>query len=320
MSGSNGLEVDITVERRDFDVEVAFNVAPGEHLVLFGPSGAGKTTVVEAVAGLVRVSRGAVWLGNRLLTSYGPPYYSLPLHERAVGLLRQEPGLFPHLSIGENIGFAKHLGSDDPPVVEVARLLGIDGLLHSSPGFLSGGQRQRVALARLMLSQHEVMLLDEPYTGLEGQLSRELTDLARMLASSVPAVMVTHDLETAQHFADRIGVMDAGRLLEVGDARNVVMKPSSRRVAELVGYRSFVATEAGVVAVHPERIRIGSYPDEGPVLAGQVSRCRPAGTAFEIELGVESSGGVVPVVVRSVVSASPGEALAVTAVEAPVFR
>jgi len=287
------LNADVEVDRRDFTVRVAFAVAPGERLALFGPSGAGKTTILEVVAGLVPPRRGTVELGGRVLTQTAPPRRAVPPWRRRVGLLRQDPALFPHLSVRQNLTYGPGSASRGAEIGQIASRLGISGLLGDRPARLSGGQAHRVALGRLLLAHCDALLLDEPYTGLDASLRRDLTDLVRDLvaARQVPAVLVAHELDAAQAFADRLAVLDRGQILQEGSPSEVVTGPASRRVAELVGYRSFVPVpapaEAGTVAgVHPDRVTPGSQPDRGLVVTGQVQSCRPAGAGWEAAIDV----------------------------------
>ena len=289
------LDADVEVDRRDFTVRAAVQVAAGERVALFGPSGAGKTTLLEVVAGLVRPRHGRVVLGDRILTSTTPPVRAVPPWLRRVGLLRQDPGLFPHLPVRGNLTYARSARTQDPAgreLAEVAATLGIGGLLDAWPAALSGGQQHRVALGRLLLAHCDALLLDEPYTGLDASLRRSLTELVVSLvtARDVPAVLVAHELADAQAFADRLAVLDRGELLQIGPPDQVVLRPASRRVAELVGYLGFVPGESGAVAgVHPERVVAGAHPDRGLVLAGTVLATRPAGAGWEADLRVRDT-------------------------------
>jgi molybdate transport system ATP-binding protein len=272
------LAADVEVDRREFTVRVALEVAPGERVALFGPSGAGKTTILEVIAGLVPVKRGSVSLAGR-------PLDGVPPWRRRVGLLRQDPGLFPHLSVRQNLLYASSAsaGELDP----LARVLGIDGLLGAMPARLSGGQAHRVALGRLLLAHCDALLLDEPYSGLDAGLRRTLTALVGSLvaARSVPAVLVAHELPDAQAFADRLLVLDRGSVLQSGTPSEVVLRPASRRVAELVGYLGFVPAEGrGLAGVHPDRVIPGAEPSRGLVVDGVVESHRPAGAVWEADV------------------------------------
>lgn len=331
------LDVDVEVDRRSFTVRACLQVAPGERLALFGPSGAGKTTLLEMIAGLVAPRRARITLGGIVLTSTEPPVVALPPWRRGVGLLRQDPGLFPHLSVRDNLRYARSAGAAGgsgadgrAELVGVALALGIDELLGSMPAKLSGGQAHRVALGRLLLSHCHALLLDEPYAGLDLNLRRTLTDLviSQVERRRVPAMLVAHELAEAQAFADRLAVLDRGRLLQVGAPDEVVRRPASRRVAELVGYTGFVPLPApaavgatgpepaGTVAgIHPDRIVAWRHDDKGLVLSGVVTTCRPAGALWEIGLRIAN----VVVTARLPDPAPAGAEMVVTATDPPYF-
>jgi molybdate transport system ATP-binding protein len=299
------LNVDVAVDRRDFTVRAALDVADGERVALFGPSGAGKTTVLEVIAGLVEPRSGRVELGGRTLTSTGSPRVAVPPWERRVGLLRQDPGLFPHLSVRANLTYARSArtgrsggAAAGTELAEIASSLGIEELLPAMPARLSGGQRHRVALGRLLLARCDALLLDEPFASLDAALRRSLTALVKVLSSerTVPTVLVTHQLSDAQAFADRLLVMDAGAVLQAGAPDQVVLRPASRRVAELVGYLGFIPVDgagcqsgatgtAGVLAgVHPDRVLAGADPERGLVVTAAVTGARPSGAGWEADL------------------------------------
>ena len=304
MCGAPVLTADVEVDRRDFTVHASLAVAAGERVALFGPSGAGKTTVLETIAGLVWPRRGLVELGGRVLTSTGSPAVEVPPWQRRVGLLRQDPGLFPHLPVRANLLYARSAAGAE--LTAIARQLGIDELLPVMPARLSGGQRHRVALGRLLLAHCDALLLDEPFASLDETLRRALTVLVKDLSSErrVPSVLVTHQLSDAQAFADRLLVMDQGAVVQAGAPDEVVLRPATRRVAELVGYLGFVpaaaddgghgsagspagsaGTGAGVVAgVHPDRVMPGADPSRGLVVTGTVEAARPSGAGWEADL------------------------------------
>jgi len=329
------LEADAEVDRRDFTVRAALGVAPGERLALFGPSGAGKTTVLETIAGLVQPRRARIVLAERVLTSTDKPVAAVPPWQRRVGLLRQDPGLFPHLSVRGNLLYGRP-GTDGDAAAELAELtevLGIGGLLSAMPAGLSGGQAHRVALGRLLLSHCDALLLDEPYTGLDAGLRRTLTDLVVSLVAQrgIPAILVAHELAEAQAFADRLAVLDRGEVLQEGRPDQVVLSPATRRVAELVGYAAFVPVRSAradspeptaatgpsdlVAAVHPDRVIGGCHPDRGLVLAGVTTSCRPAGALWEIAV----MAGEVTVTARLPEATPVGREVQITATDPPRF-
>ena len=311
------LNADVEVDRRDFTVQVELAVADGERVALFGPSGAGKTTVLEAVAGLVGLRRGFVELGGRTLTATGAGPVAVPPWRRRVGLLRQDPGLFPHLSVQANLTYAKTAAPDAGELAAIAAQLGIDGLLTAMPARLSGGQRHRVALGRLLLAHCDALLLDEPFASLDAALRRTLTALVKDLVAqrSVPTLLVTHQLSDAQAFADRLAVMDRGRFLQAGAPDAVVLAPASRRVAELVGYLGFVPAGDGLVAgVHPDRVSAGADPARGLVVTGTVTAARPSGAGWEADLRAGDAAFTCYLPDRP-----PGAELSVTLLSPPYF-
>ncbi|HXB49955.1 MAG TPA: ATP-binding cassette domain-containing protein [Streptosporangiaceae bacterium] len=347
------LKADVEVDRRDFTVRAAIEVAPGERLALFGPSGAGKTTLLETIAGLVRPRTGLIELAGRTLTRTATPAVAVPPWQRQVGLLRQDPSLFPHLSVRDNLAYARATDPRGAELTGLADALGIGDLLDAMPARLSGGQQHRAALGRLLLAHCGVLLLDEPYSGLDAVLRRTLTALVVRLATErrVPAVLVAHELTDAQAFANRIAVLDRGVVLQTGAPDQVVLRPAALRVAELVGYLGFVpvAGRPGTVAgIHPDRVVPGTSPARGLVLTGTVAASRPAGAAFEVDLlcpaavpdnsvagtgspgtgpdstgtdGSGSTGSASPVVTCRLAErpAAEGETLTVTALDPPCF-
>ena len=322
------LDADVEVDRRDFMLRAALRVAPGERLALFGPSGAGKSTLLEAIAGLVPPRRGLISVGGRVLTSTEPPVRAVPPWRRRIGLLRQDPGLFPHLSVRDNLLYARPADGQSRPgadeLASIAAQLGIGDLLAAMPARLSGGQGHRVALGRLLLAHCDVLLLDEPFTGLDAALRRTLTDLVRSLAAerSVPAVLVAHELADAQAFADRLAIIDQGTVLQTGPPGDVVLRPASRRVATLVGYLGFVPAGPGrdrpgvVAGIHPERVLPGAAPDRGLVLTGTVTACRPAGAGWEADLRVADTAITCRLPDRP---PDPGHEVVVTVLVPPCF-
>jgi ABC-type sulfate/molybdate transport systems ATPase subunit len=316
------LEADVEVDRREFTLRAVISVAPGDRLALFGPSGAGKTTLLETIAGLVQPRHGLVKLAGRVLTSTEQPQVAVPPWRRQVGLLRQDPGLFPHLSVRDNLLYARSADPTGSELGELADALGIGALLAAMPARLSGGQQHRVALGRLLLAHCRALLLDEPYSGLDAVLRRALTDLvvAMVTDRDVPAVLVAHELADAQAFANRMAVLDQGGVLQVGGPDEVVLRPASRRVAELVGYLGFVPAGgrlAGcVAAIHPDRVLAGAVPGRGLVLSGQVITSRPSGVGWEVDLQLPDTAVTCRLDERPV---TDGGELAVTALDPPLF-
>lgn len=236
---------DLYVDLEDFRLRrVNLDIAAGEYFVILGPTGAGKTVLLETLAGLFESSQGRILLDGEDVT-HTPP------ERRGVGFVYQEYLLFPHLTVADNIAFGLRLrGVDratmDQRVAKMSEVLGIDRLRHRRPGTLSGGEQQRVALARALVVEPRVLLLDEPLGALDPEtregLQRELAQLHRELRTTT--IHVTHDFEEAVALGDRIAVMNDGRVEQVGSPDDVFRRPASEFVARFVGVRNIFRGEA----------------------------------------------------------------------------
>jgi len=238
------LHFDLAVPTRSFDVELALDVG-AETVALVGPSGAGKTTVLRAVAGLARPARGSIVCGDDVWFGDGT---DLRPEQRSVGFVFQEYALFPHLTVERNVTFA---GGEADGLLERLR---IAHLAHAKPRDLSGGERQRVALARALARRPRVLLLDEPMGALDphtrASVRGELHDLLRELR--LPTLLVTHDFEDAAAVADRIGVLSEGKLRQLGTAPDLLGAPADEVVASFAGANVL----AGVAARAPDGLTV----------------------------------------------------------------
>lgn len=269
------LVADFEVRRREFPVVVRLELGPGQRLALVGASGAGKTTILLALAGLLRLQRGTVTLGPERVD--GRPGRS------GVGLVTQAPMLFPHLTVERNLLYPLGVGRE--AALALAGRLGLGGLLGSRPAALSQGERHRAALARTILAGCRLLCLDEPFAALDRPLADELLGLVVEEVERLPygGLMVTHRLEEAQAFSERLGVVHRGRLLQVGNGAELLHRPATPEVARLLGYRGWLSGPRGVLALHPELL---SGPAGEPVTA-RVLSCRPLGARFDLELAAE---------------------------------
>ncbi len=210
-------------------------VAAGERLVLAGPSGSGKSTLLRAIAGLVPIRAGEIWIGDR-------PVHHLPPGKRAVGMVFQQPALLPHRNVLDNLTFGLRArgtaaGEADRRAQDVAQWLEITPLLRRSPRELSGGEQQRVALGRALLREGGVVLLDEPLSQLDAPLRARLrAELLRVHElSQTTMVHVTHDQQEAMALGDRIGILEGGKLLQVSTPRDIYAQPQNAAVARFIG-------------------------------------------------------------------------------------
>jgi spermidine/putrescine ABC transporter ATP-binding subunit len=248
-------------------------VAPGEFVALLGPSGCGKTTTLRAIAGLVRPDRGQVIVGGRVMND-------VPVHRRGLGLVAQNYALFPHMTVLENVTFGLRMRRT--PAAEVARrvrealaTVQLAGLEDRYPRQLSGGQQQRVALARCLVVEPDVLLLDEPLGALDKKLREamqvELKALQRQVG--ITTIFVTHDQEEALTMSDRIAVMHQGRLQQVGTPPEIYESPQNRFVAEFIGVCNFLE---GRVAARKGATVLLRLDDGGLVPAAVAADAAPA--------------------------------------------
>ena len=232
----------ITKRYGDFKAtdDISLDVADGEFVVLLGPSGCGKTTTLRIVAGFIDPTAGSVRLGERDITA-------LPPWKRNAGLVFQSYALFPHVTVAENVAFGLEMrkvpkAEIAPKVAEALRLVRLEQLSDRLPRQLSGGQQQRVALARALVFRPDVLLLDEPLSNLDAKLRQdvrvEIRELQRKLG--LTTVMVTHDQEEALTMADRLVVMNEGRIRQVGSQQDLYERPADMFVADFVGRSTFI--------------------------------------------------------------------------------
>ncbi|CDP51889.1 Glycerol-3-phosphate ABC transporter, ATP-binding protein UgpC [Devosia sp. DBB001] len=214
---------------------VDVEIEAGEFIVILGPSGCGKSTLLRMIAGLEEITDGEILIGDRVVNQLEP-------RERGCAMVFQNYALYPHMTVGKNIGYSLKVARVPKPerdarVMAVAKAVGLEALLDRRPGELSGGQRQRVAMARAMVREPKVFLFDEPFSNLDAKLRvamrSEVRKLHRQLG--VTSVFVTHDQTEAMTLADRLIIMNAGRVEQVGRPIEVYNNPSSRFVADFIG-------------------------------------------------------------------------------------
>ena len=262
---------------------LSLDIAAGEFFALLGPSGCGKTTLLRMLAGFETPDEGRILLGGRDIAPVLP-------HERPVNMMFQNYALFPHLNVRDNIAFGlKRAGLPraeiDSRVAEMVALVKLEGMERRKPDQLSGGQKQRVALARSLARRPQILLLDEPLAALDKRLREstqaELMELQRRLGMTF--IVVTHDQEEAMTMANRIGVMNAGRLEQVASPRDLYEAPQSRWVAEFVGD---VNLFDGTVASR-EHSRVTVSTGDGGTLSVTEPRGIAVGTAVSVAIRPE---------------------------------
>ena len=258
-AGASGLVVDVVVGPRD--VAVRLEVEDGETVALLGPNGAGKSTVLGVVAGLVAPTAGHVALSGRDLTGVLP-------HRRQVALLAQDPLLFPHLSVLDNVAFGpRSRGSrrEASRAAALAHLRTVDAedLLDRRPAQLSGGQAQRVAVARALAAEPGVLLLDEPMAALDVDVAPAVRHVLRTALADRTVLLVTHDPLDALLLADRVVVLEHGRVVEEGPSHEVLTRPRSAFAARVAGLNLVPGRWEGGAVVHPDAVVTG-LPSASP--------------------------------------------------------
>jgi len=254
--------------------EISFDVSDGEHFIILGPSGAGKTVLLEIIAGIIEPDAGRVLLNGEDITHWPP-------ERRGLAYIPQNYALFPHMSVFDNIAFGLKLrrvprAEIERKVKEIAEVLGIAHLLHRKPKTLSGGESQRVAIARALVVEPELLLMDEPFANLDVQTRAKLLGEMKRWKRELgfTALHVTHSFEEAVSLGDKVGVMLDGRLVQTGSVRDVFSRPSSEEVARFLGFENIIEGTAegrvlrsnGVEIELPAeargRVRVGLRPED----------------------------------------------------------
>ena len=242
------------------------DVAPGELVALLGPSGCGKTTTLRLVAGFLEPEAGEIRVGDRLLSS---PAGVVPPEQRKMAMIFQSYALWPHMTVAQNVAYGLRFGrrfdraERERRVRIMLRAVHLAGYESRYPGELSGGQQQRVAVARALVVEPEILLLDEPLSNLDANLRDELRFEIRRLheAFGITTLYVTHDQAEAMVISDRIAVLERGRVAQVGTSEDLFERPATRFVAQFIGRTNLVdgvVTEPGVVAHDGLRLRVAT--------------------------------------------------------------
>jgi len=306
---------DLNVSLLNFNLQnINLTLGENEFFALMGPTGAGKTVLLEAIAGLVPLKSGRIFIGEREVTA-------LPPEKRGIGIVYQDHALFPHQTVLQNIIYGLHFHKSQKAEAQdrqehLIELLQLPHLLHRLPIHLSGGEKQRVALARALMVAPEVLLLDEPLSALDPNFREEVRDALKELhkTSKATFLMVTHDFSDALFMAERAAVMNQGRLEQIGVTEDIFRRPASLFAAEFVGMKNiFPATfenaraivgdleielEGPVeeskryVAIRPEDVPVSreSVSTNGSIpLKGEIRRIVDHGFYFNIAV---NAGGV----------------------------
>ena len=236
---------------------ISFDIKDNEFFTLLGPSGCGKTTLLRLIAGFENTTEGGIRL-------FGEEIKMLPPNKRPVNTVFQNYALFPHMNVADNIGFGlKMLGwantEIDQRVEQMIQMVRMEPFAHRRPSQLSGGQQQRVALARAMAPRPKVLLLDEPLSALDLKLRQEMRDELKSLQreTGITFIFVTHDQEEALSMSDRMAVMSAGKLQQIGTPEEIYERPANRFVADFIGDTNLFETAVEAVEGQAVFCRVG---------------------------------------------------------------
>lgn len=321
--------------------QVSFAIQPGNITCLLGPSGCGKSTTLRLVAGVDQQSTGTIHVDGALVSGAGT---HLPPEARSVGLMFQDFALFPHLNVGDNVGFGLH-GTRAAKAARVAELLdrvGLQDYQRKFPHQLSGGEQQRVALARAVAPRPKVMLMDEPFSGLDNRLRDGIRDqtLQVLKDEGTAVLLVTHEPDEAMRMADQIALMRGGRIVQQGAPYNVYNAPVDKAAAAFFSEINIVKGKVhgaltdtpfgqflapGVpdgaeveIIIRPQHIRIDfdrggtgpvPTPQDGTPARGVVQRARFMGRESLVEFRMDADGSTLRATVPAVFLPKPGMAL-----------
>ena len=270
---------------------VSFAFDKGEFISLLGPSGCGKTTILRMIAGFETPTSGSIEVDGKDITHLKP-------NQRQLGMVFQAYALFPNLNVGDNIGFGLKVAGmprDErgARVTDMLRLIGLSGYEKRFPYEMSGGQQQRVALARAIAPRPRLLLLDEPLSALDAKIRVSLREEIRSIQRElgITTVFVTHDQEEALSISDRIVVMNAGNIEQLGTPHDIYNRPATRFAATFVGHLNALpaATFGPERAIRPELISLAPRPDTDVTLTGTVAEIGFLGSVLRLKVDVQGT-------------------------------
>ena len=324
--------------------DLSLSVAAGQLTCLLGPSGCGKSTTLRIIAGVERQSSGELWVDGTLICGDA---HRIPPEERPIGLMFQDFALFPHLSVAQNVAFGIKAGKSEAQerVTQLLDRVGMARFAQSFPHQLSGGEQQRVALARALAPRPKIMLMDEPFSGLDNRLRDGIRDetLSVLKEEGTAVVLVTHEPDEAMRMADEIALMRGGKIVQQGNPYNLYNAPVDKAAAAffsdvnvLRGQSNGALTEtpfgqfltpglkdgqAVEIIIRPQHLRIdfdrhgkgpNPTPSEGVPAKGTVKRARFMGRESLVEFEMEFDGSILSATVPAVFLPQPGTVLWLT--------
>ncbi len=251
----------------EFQLDVSLNIAEGEFVALFGPSGVGKTTLLRCLAGLEQPEQGSI-VANGETWLDSAKRINLPTQQRRVGYMFQDYALFPNMTVRGNQEFALRKGADKKCVNELLDLMALGELQHRKPDSLSGGQKQRVALARALASEPRLLLLDEPFSALDAEMRSRLHDEILRLQKhfGITTIIVSHDVSEVCKLTSRVMLMEAGRVVQQGNPIEVFSTGQTsgkfRFTGEILAIEAMDVMFSLIVLVGNQIVRVVAMPDE----------------------------------------------------------
>jgi len=255
----NAISIRARLQRKAFQLNVELDIPQQGITAILGPSGSGKSTLLRLLAGLEKMQQGSIHHGDKVWVDTATRVH-LPPQKRRIGMVFQDYALFAHKTVAQNITYGITPQQREARLEQYLSRLQLQPLADRYPAQLSGGQRQRVALARALITEPDLLLLDEPFSAVDANLRQTLRQQlkASVNEAGCPALLVTHYLEDVYYLADHIGVMADGELLQFGNKQQVLHQPNCKRVAELMGWQNFLP----IRGITPERVYgdWGGYP------------------------------------------------------------